>query len=86
MSKSKTYLLAEKLSGKEIGEQQFVDVLDTIAVAAQIAKLDYCADSVEGIPDGAYIEILDMFDEEDKLLAAMLMADLAGYSFGRNGQ
>ena len=83
MSKSKAHLLAEKFSGKEIGEKQFTDVLDTIAVAAQIAKLEYRADTVEGIPDGAYIEILDIFDEEDRLLAAMLMADLAGFSFGR---
>jgi len=38
MSKSKAHLLAEKFSGKEIGEKQFTDVLDTIAVMGRISK------------------------------------------------
>jgi len=83
MSKSKTHLLAEKLSGKDIGEEQFVDVLNRVAAAAKIVTIMNGGVMVYGIPGDEYVEILDFFDEEEKMLAAMLMADLAGFSFGR---
>ena len=86
MSKSKTHLLAEKISGKDIDEEQFVDVLDRVAASAKIVAMMNDCDIVYDLPDDEYVEILDFFDEEEKMLAAMLMADLAGYSFGRNGQ
>ena len=85
MSKSKTHLLAEKISGKDIDEEQFVDVLDRVAASAKIVAMMNDCDIVYDLPDDEYVEILDFFDEEDKLLAAMLMADLAGFSYGRNG-
>jgi len=86
MSKSKTHLLAEKISGKDIDEEQFVDVLDRVAASAKIVTMMNDGDMVYDLPDDEYVEILDFFDEEDKLLAAMLMADLAGFSYGKNKQ
>ena len=85
MSKSKTYLLAEKLSGKEIGEEQYSDVINRVAVAAKIVAMMNEDAIVIALPDDEYVDILNSFDEEDKVLAAMLMADLVGYSAGRNG-
>ena len=86
MSKSKTHLLAEKISGKDIDEERFVDVLDRVAVSAKIVTMMNDGDMVYDLPDDEYVDILNSFDEEDKLLAAMLMADLAGFSLGRKGQ
>ena len=83
MSKSKTRLLAEKLSGKDIGEKQFVDVFDRVAMSAKVVAIMNSNCMVFEIPDDEYTDILDTFDEEDRLLAAMLMADLAGFSCGR---
>jgi len=78
----KTHLLAEKLYGKEISEEMFIATMNKVADLAKIATMLNCGCMVCEIPSDEYVDILDSFNEEDKVLAAMLMADLAGFSEG----
>lgn len=84
MSKSKIYLLAEKIYGEDISDSHVSEVVGKVSLAAKILVTMNDGCMVCDMPNDEYVAILDSFDEEDKALAAMLMANLAGFSDGRS--